>query len=82
MSLLRNLARRRLRTALTITGVTIGIWALVVSGSMANRIGAIVHLGSDYYTGRIVVTHKSGGTSARSPMEKRLADPQAEGARS
>ena len=42
MSLLRNLARRRLRTALTVTGITIGIWALVVFGSMANKISAIV----------------------------------------
>jgi len=30
MRLLRELSRRKLRTALTITGITIGIWALVV----------------------------------------------------
>ena len=74
MSLLRNLARRRLRTALTVTGITIGIWALVVFASMANRISAIVAMGSDYYAGKIVVTDKSGGASARSPMEIALAD--------
>src|SRR4051812_25408681 len=28
MALLRNLGRRKLRTALTISGITIGIWAL------------------------------------------------------
>jgi len=74
MSLLRNLARRRLRTALTVTGITIGIWALVVFGSMASKISAIVDMGSDYYAGKIVVTDKSGGASARSPMEIALAD--------
>jgi len=74
MSLLRNLARRRLRTALTITGITIGIWALVVFGSMANQISSIVAMGSDYYAGKIVVTDKSGGLSGDTPMAITLAD--------
>ena len=74
MRLLRNLARRRLRTALTITGITIGIWALVVFGSMANRISSIVAIGSDYYAGKIVVTDKAGGLSGDSPMAIALAD--------
>lgn len=30
MRILRELSRRKLRTSLTITGITIGIWALVV----------------------------------------------------
>jgi len=38
MRLLRELSRRKLRTTLTITGITIGIWALVVFSSMANKI--------------------------------------------
>jgi hypothetical protein len=33
MRLLRELSRRKLRTVLTITGITIGIWALVVFSS-------------------------------------------------
>jgi putative ABC transport system permease protein len=74
MSLLRNLARRRLRTALTVSGITIGIWALVVFGSMANKISSIVAMGSDYYAGKIVVTDKSGGLSGDSPMAIGLAD--------
>lgn len=74
MRLLRNLARRRLRTALTVTGITIGIWALVVFGSMASKISSIVAMGSDYYAGKIVVTDKSGGTFADGPMEIALVD--------
>lgn len=74
MRLLRNLARRRLRTALTVTGITIGIWALVVFGSMANKISSIVAIGSDYYAGKIVVTDKAGGLSGDSPMAIALVD--------
>jgi hypothetical protein len=47
MKLLRNLGRRKVRTALTILGITIGIWALIVFGSMANKINALVAGGSD-----------------------------------
>ena len=42
MRYLRNLGRRHVRTILTILGITIGIWALVVFGSMANKINALV----------------------------------------
>ena len=38
MHSLRNLGRRKVRTSLTVLGITIGIWALVVFGSMANKI--------------------------------------------
>jgi putative ABC transport system permease protein len=55
-NLLRNLVRRKLRSSLTIVGITIGIWALVVMSSMANKIGALVEGGSNYYQDKIVVT--------------------------
>jgi hypothetical protein len=41
MRLLRELSRRKLRTTLTISGITIGIWALVVVSSMATRSTAL-----------------------------------------
>ena len=56
MRLLRELARRKLRTSLTITGITIGIWALVVFSSLANQINGLVGLGSEYFADKIVVT--------------------------
>ena len=59
MSLFRNLARRKLRSTLTIVGITIGIWALVVMSSMANKIGALVEGGSNYYQDKIIVTDAS-----------------------
>jgi putative ABC transport system permease protein len=70
MRLLRELSRRKLRTALTITGITIGIWALVVFSSMANKINHLVGMGAEFYADRIVVT--DGEAFGTSPM--RLAD--------
>jgi putative ABC transport system permease protein len=69
MKLLRNLARRKLRTVLTISGITIGIWALVVFGSMANKINALVDGGSEYFGNKIVVSDASGGGFGVAPMQ-------------
>jgi putative ABC transport system permease protein len=44
---------------LTVLGITIGIWALVVFSSMANKINSLVASGSDYYVGKVVVTDGS-----------------------
>jgi putative ABC transport system permease protein len=64
MTLLRELGRRKLRTTLTVLGITIGIWALVVFSSMANRINSFVSAGSDLYAGKIIVTDgESFGTT-------------------
>ena len=59
MSLVRNLIRRKLRTSLTIVGIAVGIWALVVMSSMANKIGALVEGGSTYFEGKIIVSDAS-----------------------
>lgn len=63
MRLLRNLARRKLRSTLTISGILIGIMALVVFGSMANKIDSLVKGGSDYYKDKVVVSAKGGTVS-------------------
>lgn len=73
MRLARELSRRKLRTSLTIVGITIGIWALVVFSSMANQINSLVGLGSEFYSDKIVVT--DGEAFGTSPM--RLADASA-----
>jgi putative ABC transport system permease protein len=73
---LRNLGRRKVRTGLTILGITIGIWALVVFGSMANKIGALVAGGSAYYADKVTLSDASGslGGFASAPMSLRTAD--------
>ena len=67
MRLMRELLRRKLRTTLTILGITIGIWSLVVFSSMANKINSFVDAGSAIYAGKIVVTdgHSFGTTPIR-----------------
>src|SRR6187549_1217650 len=59
MRLLRQLSRRKLRTTLTILGITIGIWALVVFSSMANKINSLVAGWSEYFAGKVLVTDAS-----------------------
>ncbi len=49
MRVLRELSRRKLRTSLTVIGITIGIWALVVFSSMASQMNSLVGMGSDFY---------------------------------
>ncbi len=61
MELGRNLARRKLRTGLTITGIAVGIWALVVFGALATKIDTIVSGAHDYFGNRVIVSSASGG---------------------
>ena len=76
MQHVRDLARRKVRTTLTILGITIGIWALVVFGSMANKINALVEGGSSYYQNKVTLSDKSGslGGFASAPMSIRTVD--------
>jgi putative ABC transport system permease protein len=77
MHSLRNLARRKVRTSLTVLGITIGIWALVVFGSMANKIDALVSGGSKYYADKITLSDAAGGSLggfSSAPMSLETAD--------
>jgi putative ABC transport system permease protein len=76
MRYLRNLARRKVRTILTVLGITIGIWALVVFGSMANKINALVAGGSTYYADKLSLSDSSGslGGFSTAPMSLATAD--------
>jgi putative ABC transport system permease protein len=76
MRLLRQLMRRKLRTTLTILGITIGIWALVVFSSMANKINSLVAGGSEYFTGKILVTDATNFAvgAGIAPMDISAAD--------
>ncbi|MEW6224679.1 MAG: ABC transporter permease [Chloroflexota bacterium] len=72
---MRDLGRRKLRTTLTILGITIGIWALVVFGSMANKINALVAGGSTYFADKVSLRADAGmGGFASVPMALSTAD--------
>jgi putative ABC transport system permease protein len=72
MRLLRELSRRKLRTTLTIVGITIGIWALVVFGALANQINGLVSGGSEFFADKILVT--DGESLSTSPIRIAVAD--------
>jgi putative ABC transport system permease protein len=75
MPMLRNLARRRVRTSLTILGVTIGIWALVVFGSMANRVNLMVDNGRAFFdNGSITVWSGGGSAPKNNPLDIAVGD--------
>ena len=56
MRLLRNIFRRRLRAFLTIFGISIGVFALVVMGAIAEKLTLLVDGGTRYYADKIVVS--------------------------
>ena len=72
MRLVRDLGRRKLRTGLTITGIAIGIMALVVFGSMANKMNALIGGGSKYYQDKAIVSVGSMFSGTIQPLA--LAD--------
>jgi putative ABC transport system permease protein len=74
MRMLRELGRRRLRTSLTIVGIAIGIWALVVFSSMANKVNALVEGGSQYYADKIAVSDGGIAGFGGAPMQISILD--------
>jgi putative ABC transport system permease protein len=72
MRLVRDLGRRKLRSFLTITGIAIGIMALVVFGSMANKMNALIGGGSKYYADKDIVSVGSMYSGTIQPLA--LAD--------
>lgn len=59
MRTLKNVFRRKMRAFLTISGITIGVLALVVMGGMAEKISLLVDGGVEYYEGKVIVTDAS-----------------------
>jgi putative ABC transport system permease protein len=68
MQILRNVFKRKLRVILTISGITIGVFALVMMGSMAERINLMVSGGTRYYSDKVTVTSKGGGMFSTAPL--------------
>jgi putative ABC transport system permease protein len=68
MRTLRNVFRRKMRAFLTIFGITIGVFALVVMGAMAEKITLLVDGGVQYYGDKVTITEKSSGTFTSSPL--------------
>ncbi|MBI1886239.1 MAG: ABC transporter permease [Chloroflexi bacterium] len=56
--ILRNVFRRKLRTGLTVFGITIGIFALVVLGAMAEKVNFLVSGAEEFLSQRIALTEE------------------------
>jgi putative ABC transport system permease protein len=56
VEILRNMFRRKTRTLLTIFGITIGMFAFTVMGSMAERINLLVSGGTEYFSDKVTIS--------------------------
>ncbi len=68
MRTIRNVFRRKLRAFLTISGITIGIFALVVMGAMAEKITLLVNGGTEFYKDKVTVTEGESHGLGGDPM--------------
>jgi putative ABC transport system permease protein len=57
----RNVLRHRIRTGLTVLGITIGIFALVMLGALAEKVNILVAGGEKYLSDRVAVIAKGAG---------------------
>ena len=68
IEILRNLARRKLRSGLTISGIVIGIFALTTMGAMASHFNALLGGGVRYAGSSIAVGPPTGQQAALLPL--------------
>ena len=85
MEILRNMWRRKFRTFLTIFGITIGMFAFTIMGSMALKFNKMIEGGKLYITGQISIMPKGssftggGGGSSVLPVDTLNKIAQVEG---
>ena len=70
LEILRNLARRKLRSVLTISGIVIGIFALTTMGSLAEHFNSELDLGIKFVGTSIKVGPPDGQQVALLPLSK------------
>jgi putative ABC transport system permease protein len=70
LEIIRNLARRKLRSTLTISGIVIGIFALTTMGAMAEHFNALIDGGVKYFGSSIQVGAPDGQQGALLPLSK------------
>jgi putative ABC transport system permease protein len=70
MEIIRNLARRKLRSFLTISGIVIGIFALTTMGSMAEHFNALLDGGAKYFASNVQIGPPDGQQAALLPLSK------------
>lgn len=74
MELIRNLWRRKLRSTLTITGIFMGILALVTMGGLAEHFNALIDGGVKYFSNNVQVSESSNGGFSGGIMQLSVKD--------
>jgi putative ABC transport system permease protein len=72
-----NIWRRPLRTALTVLGIVIGVFALTVMGALAEKLNVLVDGGDEYFRTRLFVFDEgaaSGFQASSRPITRDLAE--------
>jgi putative ABC transport system permease protein len=72
-----NIWRRPLRTALTILGIVIGVFALTVMGALAEKLNVLVDGGDEYFRTRLFVFDRgaaSGFQASNRPITRDLVE--------
>ncbi len=64
MRTIKNIFRRKMRATLTISGIMIGVFALIVMGAMAEKITMLVDGGTKYYGDKVTMAAGTGGTTS------------------
>ena len=70
MEILRNIARRKLRSALTISGIVIGVLALTTMGALAENFNALLDGGVKYFGSNVQVGPPDGQSTFLLPLSK------------
>jgi putative ABC transport system permease protein len=74
VELFRNLWRRKLRSILTITGIFMGILALVTMGGLAEHFNALIDGGVKYFASNVQVSQSSNGGFSGGIMQLSVKD--------
>ncbi len=70
MEILRNIARHKLRSTLTITGIVIGVLALTTMGALAENFNALIDGGVKYFGSNVQVGPPDGQSTFLLPLSK------------
>jgi putative ABC transport system permease protein len=70
MEIIRNIARHKLRSFLTIAGIVIGVLALTTMGALAENFNALLDGGVTYFGSSIQIAPPDGQSAPLIPMSK------------
>src|SRR6202521_6475034 len=70
MEIVRNVARHKLRSFLTISGIVIGVLALTTMGALAENFNALLNGGVQYFGSNVQVGPPDGQSAALLPLSK------------